>query len=120
MTEEIAATNYSQATMTQDEANTPVVNTVAPANPFPDSTFFTGTKFSDAFCSINNTNPTNLNDKCAMLTSENCNATNCCIWANGNKCVAGNANGPTYITGVTTDADYYSYKYQCYGDCKRK
>lgn len=94
------------------------INTIQPK--FIDKSFFIGNKFADAFCQINtgkNSNPTLLNNQCANLTAENCNATNCCIWQNGKKCVAGNAKGPTFINGVSSDADYYSYKYQCYGKC---
>jgi hypothetical protein len=117
VTQEVAATNYSQAVATEDENNTPTVNTVVPPIPFPDTSFFMGSKFGDAFCSVDNTSPSSLNQKCSTLTSDNCNATDCCIWVNGAKCVAGNAQGPTYIGGASTDADYYSYKYQCYGNC---
>lgn len=113
--QEIAASGKAQVELTQSEASTPTVNTVPPDIPFPDTTFFTGTKFSDAFCKINKVDPSKLYNQCSTLTSENCNATDCCIWVNGTKCVAGDASGPTYISGIKTDADYYSYKYQCYG-----
>jgi len=102
---------------TDDENNMPTVNTVTPPIPFPDTTFFVGSKFGDAFCLVDNPNPTALNQKCSTLTADNCNATDCCVWVNGTKCVAGNAGGPTYINGTKLDADYYSYKYQCYGNC---
>jgi hypothetical protein len=118
VTLEISATEKAAEKVTAAEAVTPAVNTVAPT--FTPSTFFIGNKFADAFCKINNgetSNPTALNNKCATLTPENCNATDCCIWANGAKCVAGNAKGPTFINGVSSDADYYSYKYKCYGNC---
>jgi hypothetical protein len=117
VSQEVTAMHNTVAQATEDENNTPAVNTVVPPIPFPDTSFFMGSKFGDAFCSVNNDNPTSLNQKCSTLTSENCNATDCCIWANGSKCVAGDARGPTYINGVSADADYYSYKYQCYGNC---
>ncbi len=122
VSQEIRASGKAEVALEEEEASTSVVNTVVPPNPFPDTTFFTGTKFSDAFCKINKGNPSQLNNQCASLTSENCNATDCCIWVNGTKCMAGNVNGPnTSISGANTDTDYYSYKYQCYGaGCSNK
>jgi hypothetical protein len=111
-----AATNRQDATSAA-ELTTPVENTVAPIIPFPDTTFFTGTKFGDAFCPTYGKNLNDLNNKCSILTAENCNATDCCIWVNGNKCIAGNATGPSDISVNQQDYDYYSYKYQCYGSC---
>jgi hypothetical protein len=118
--QEIAAAKKAEDDLTKADATRPVVNTTPYV--FNPLTFFSGAKFGDAFCKINkgeNSNPTALNNKCATLTAENCNATDCCIWANGAKCVAGDANGPTFINGVSSDADYYSYKYKCYGNCAK-
>lgn len=112
---EIAASAATQAALDSAEQSTPVVNTVSRV--FSDNTFFLGDKFGDAFCQIY-TSPTEMNTQCTKLTSDNCNATSCCIWVNGNKCVSGNAAGPGPMSGMAkTDADYYSYKYQCYGNC---
>jgi hypothetical protein len=119
--QQIAASKKAEAELDAALASTPVTNTriptfVAPA--LKSQTFFNGTRFSDAFCELNReTSPANLNSQCAVLTAENCNATSCCVWANGAKCVAGDSNGPTFINGVSSDADYYSYKYKCYGGC---
>jgi hypothetical protein len=114
---EVAATAAAKDARDGEAYNTPVENTVAPI--FRSNTFFTGNKFSDAFCSINGGNPSNLSNQCATLTSDNCNATDCCVWVNGSKCMAGDANGPSIPSGTTgnVDADYYSYRYQCYGEC---
>lgn len=114
---EVAATAAAQEARDGEAYNTPVENTVAPI--FRSNTFFTGNKFSDAFCSINGGNPSNLSNQCATLTSDNCNATDCCVWVNGSKCMAGDANGPSIPSGTTgnVDADYYSYRYKCYGEC---
>ena len=70
---------------------------------------------SDAFCHSSG-NTSDLNNKCAALTADSCNIADCCVWVNGTKCAAGNANGPTIITGVASDTDYYFHKYQCYGN----
>ena len=112
---EVTAISEADAKMKSDEESTPVINTVA--RKFSNNTFFLGDKFGDAFCKVY-TNPTELASKCTTLTSDNCNATSCCIWVNGSKCVTGSASGPGGLSGMaTTDVDYYSYKYQCYGSC---
>jgi hypothetical protein len=82
-------------------------------------TFFTGKRFSDGFCQTYS-DPVERNNKCSALTAENCNQTDCCIVLNGNKCVAGDANGPTFLVdenGKDLDYAYYSYKNDCYGSC---
>lgn len=86
----------------------------------PNQTFLKGTKFSDGFCS--SYSGTELNAKCGTLTAANCNQTSCCALVEGTKCVAGNANGPTYLTenGRDIDYSYYSYKNKCYGACSGK
>lgn len=111
---EVAASGNNREEIIETENVTPVENTVAPNIPFDDTSFFTGVGFGSAFCGINNKNPTQLKSQCSLLTAENCNATDCCIWVNGTKCVAGDANGPMEMN---LDAKYYSHKYQCYGDC---
>ena len=46
--------------------------------------------------------------------------TDCCVLLNGTKCVAGNINGPTYLTenGKEIDQLYFYYKDICYGNCE--
>jgi hypothetical protein len=114
---EVSAVEARQAARAEADAATPAVNTVQPS--FMPLTFFTGNKFGDAFCEIYGGNPLDLTSQCSTLTSESCNATNCCVWVNGKKCMAGNEKGPSVPMGsaATIDADYYSYKYQCYGNC---
>jgi hypothetical protein len=46
------------------------------------------------------------------LTAENCKNSECCVLSNGKKCLAGNANGPTFKTG--NEKNYY-YMGKCYG-----
>lgn len=81
--------------------------------------FFKGNSFGDGFCEINDSNPVTLNQKCGRMTAENCNATDCCIWLNGSKCVAGSKSGPLFTTadGADMDYSYYSHKNTCYGSC---
>ncbi len=66
----------------------------------------------ESLCSIYASKPEELNSKCGELTEKNCNSTSCCLWLNGQSCVAGNANGPTFRTtgGKNIDIKYYSYK----------
>lgn len=59
-----------------------------------------------------------LKKSCAKLTTKNCNATTCCVMLNGEKCVAGNQDGPTFKTesGKDITIDYYYYQNKCYGN----
>ena len=114
VTQEVAAANNYQNAIQEAEDTSPVENTVAPTLPFPDTSFFTGDTFGSAFCPINQGNPTQLQNQCSLLTADSCNATDCCIWVNGTKCVAGDARGPMEMN---LDAKYYSHKYQCHGGC---
>ena len=60
-----------------------------------------------------------LNNKCENLTSANCKLTDCCVLVNGNKCVAGNSQGPTFLTnqdGSKINMDYYYYQGKCIGN----
>lgn len=59
-----------------------------------------------------------LNEQCGGLTNTNCVTTSCCVLANGTKCLAGSANGPTFLTnldGSNINVDYYYYQGKCYG-----
>lgn len=69
-----------------------------------------------AFCESYKGSSAKLNTGCAKLTQKNCNETSCCVFAN-NKCVAGNANGPTYNTGKNgqTISSTYYFQNQCFG-----
>jgi hypothetical protein len=58
-----------------------------------------------------------LDTKCKGLSNDNCNLPACCILINGVKCVAGDANGPTYLTdqGNEIEYKYYLHRNKCYG-----
>lgn len=69
----------------------------------------------DDFCKSNSAS---LKESCGKLTKKNCNATSCCVMLNGEKCVAGNQDGPTFKTesGEDITVDYYYYQNKCYGN----
>lgn len=73
------------------------------------------------FCKVNEIDPINLEEKCNMLTKNNCLKTNCCVYINDNKCVAGDKNGPTFRdkdNGREIKINNYYFKDNCYGKCK--
>jgi len=63
-------------------------------------------------CSANLGDYKTINEKCNALSNENCKYLSCCVLLNGNKCVAGDANGPTYLTDQGNEIDYDYYKYR--------
>lgn len=109
-------TQPSTASSYNAGAKMDIDTTLSPCNKL--KSFFFGNNFSDSFCQING-NSADLNSKCSELTADSCNQTSCCIFINGNKCVAGDADGPTILTenGKDIDYSYYSYKNKCYGSC---
>ena len=65
------------------------------------------------FCKTFNTDSSNLQNACGRLTNENCRNSECCVLMNGKKCLAGNANGPTF---KSNDLKNYYYMGKCYGE----
>ncbi len=57
-----------------------------------------------------------INEKCNALANSNCTILPCCVLLNGNKCVAGDVNGPTFLTdqGNAIDYNYYIHKGKTY------
>jgi len=72
--------------------------------------FSTNAITGESICSVYSSKPAELNSKCGSLTETNCNTTSCCVWLNGETCVAGNAQGPTFLTknGKNIDVKTYS------------
>lgn len=66
--------------------------------------------FANDFCSSKS--------NCEKLTHKNCNKTSCCVLLNGENCVSGAEDGPTFKTdnGDKVNVDYYYFKNKCYGD----
>jgi len=76
----------------------------------------TNTLFADpakSFCKTYDNDSSNLQNACGRLTTENCKNSECCVLSNGKKCLAGNANGPTFKNG--NEKKYY-YMGKCYGE----
>ncbi len=88
-------------------------NSTSAINSTPDTTINTDL-FAD-FCKIN---LGSLKEACSNLTNKNCNKTPCCVVLNGEKCVAGSKNGPTFKTelGKNINIDFYYFQNKCYGD----
>jgi len=66
---------------------------------------------SHNFCESYLGQSTGLEESCNQLTKTHCGEVKCCVYGNG-KCVAGDANGPTYKTDkdgklITMDSYYY-------------
>lgn len=72
----------------------------------------------DAICSSNRT-PSEINSLCNQLTQKNCKVSSCCVLLEGNKCVGGSKDGPTFRTEnkEKLNFDYYYYKNKCFGNC---
>lgn len=75
---------------------------------------------ASSFCKSHDNLPSgsNLEESCKKLTNENCNSVSCCVLLNGEKCVAGDAEGPTFKTktnGSKQNIDFYYYQKKCYG-----
>lgn len=75
------------------------------------------TDYNDDFCSVYQGDYETIDKKCKALGVDNCSLPSCCVLLNGTKCVAGDANGPTYLTDQGNQIDYYYYLYRdkCYG-----
>jgi len=79
---------------------------------------------SESFCDKYKSQPSELDTKCSGLTEKSCDATSCCVFINGERCVAGNKNGPMFRTSAETneniDIKHYKHKGVCFGDCPSK
>jgi hypothetical protein len=73
------------------------------------------------FCAATKSSMINREQKCLQQDVNTCASTECCVLLGGEKCVAGNANGPSmksnYSDFLLVNRDYYYYKGKCYGNC---
>ena len=85
-----------------------------------ENNFMYGEQFGDSLGPNYQGKVPDLNIKCSELIADTCNLTDNCVWVNGKKCMAGDADGPTLLVdknGNDIDYAYYTYKNQCYGSC---
>ena len=79
---------------------------------------------ANSFCENYRGQSGELNKACDNLTNDNCKSSSCCVLvqgSNGNKCMAGSANGPTYkkdVDGNLISIDSYYYKGKQYTTMK--
>jgi hypothetical protein len=109
------ATDTDEPVTNDPVISEPVIDDpVLPPEPNKPCTTINLNPISD-FCKSNSAS---LKESCTKLTKKNCNATSCCVVLNGNKCVAGNQDGPTFKTdsGKDITVDYYYYQNKCYGN----
>ena len=80
---------------------------------------FTPSSSIDFIQKINDNDPVKLNDICKSFSHETCKISDFCVLLNGEKCVGGNVNGPTFLTeqGKDVDLHYYIHKNKCRGEC---
>ena len=73
------------------------------------------------FCEETNSSVYEREQKCNQINTNACASTTCCVLLGGEKCVAGNGNGPSlkanYSDFLITNRDYYYYQGKCYGNC---
>ena len=76
------------------------------------------------FCAQYKNDTNALEEKCAALDLNACASTSCCALLGGQKCVAGNENGPKNLANYTDyslkNRDFYYYQGKCYGNCQNK
>ena len=82
---------------------------------------YVSSETNSGFCNYHKSNPDQLELKCNALNAETCAATTCCALLGGQKCVSGDANGPTmksnYSDFSVLNKDFYYYQGKCYGNC---
>ena len=75
------------------------------------------------FCTQFKNNTLDIEEKCGALDLNTCASTSCCTLIGGQKCVAGNENGPTNPANYTDynlkNKDFYYYQGKCYGNCHK-
>lgn len=92
--------------MTRESQVAPVVNTAGQLG---------------GFCEANVHSPQTIEEKCNAMDLNACASMSCCVLLGGQKCVAGNANGPHFIANYSDynlrNKDFYYYQGKCYGHC---
>lgn len=75
------------------------------------------------FCTQDNNDVSAIEEKCGALDLNTCASTSCCTLLGGQKCVAGNQNGPRNVANYSDynlkNKDFYYYQGKCYGNCQK-
>ena len=75
------------------------------------------------FCTQDQNDISSIEEKCGALDLNTCASTSCCTLLGGQKCVAGNENGPRNIANYSDynlkNKDFYYYQGKCYGNCQK-
>lgn len=86
-----------------------------------DSDIYETTTQQSGFCEATKSSVYEREKKCNQIDHDMCASTDCCVLLGGEKCVAGNMNGPSvkanYSDFLLVNRDYYYYKGKCYGNC---
>tara|TARA_B100001173_G_scaffold311929_1_gene330892 strand:- start:359 stop:991 length:633 start_codon:yes stop_codon:yes gene_type:complete len=73
------------------------------------------------FCDYTHSNPSKTEEICNKIDNEVCASTTCCVLLGGEKCVAGNKNGPimteNYNNPDISHKDHYYFNGKCFGNC---
>ena len=77
--------------------------------------------YPGGFCNQYKGNTQAIEEKCGALDVNTCASTSCCVLIGGQKCVAGNKNGPSRAANYSDynlqNRDFYYYNGKCYGNC---
>jgi len=86
-----------------------------------DSNIYGMASQKSGFCEATKSSMYEREQKCNQINHNMCSSTDCCVLLGGEKCVAGNQNGPSikanYSDFLIVNRDYYYYKGKCYGNC---
>ena len=86
-----------------------------------DSNIYGSASKKSGFCEATKSSMYEREQKCNQIHHDMCASTDCCVLLGGEKCVAGNQNGPSikanYSDFLIVNRDYYYYKGKCFGNC---
>ena len=104
--------NYEESTFLSKLTNEPTTSSILDA-PY----------LKSGFCEHDKEFPLKIEEKCNSLDATTCSSTSCCVLLGGQKCVAGNSQGPkiksNYSNFQIKNRDYYYYQGKCYGNCDK-
>ena len=73
------------------------------------------------FCSYTSTDKPKREEICNKIDKEVCASTECCVLLGGDKCVAGDSNGPLMTSNYNDpelhNKDHYYFNGKCFGNC---